>query len=130
MTADALTKIVFAWREKAAPMLARHRADAVLLERDGAPSCMFHHHATPATRLNSIEALQRYFLYTVLTLLFSSGAAWAYWNDLVSSPGDLEMSAKAWAMEIHGAASMASPVLVGTLLSASCEIRVARASES
>lgn len=42
MTADALTKIVFAWREKAAPMLGRHRADAVLLERDGTPSWMFH----------------------------------------------------------------------------------------
>jgi thiamine biosynthesis lipoprotein len=42
MTADALTKIVFAWREKAAPLLARHRADALLLEHDGVPSWMFH----------------------------------------------------------------------------------------
>jgi thiamine biosynthesis lipoprotein len=41
MIADALTKIVFVLREKAAPLLARHHADALLLERDGAPSWMF-----------------------------------------------------------------------------------------
>ena len=37
MTADALTKIVFALREKSAPLLKRHGADALLLERDGSP---------------------------------------------------------------------------------------------
>jgi len=42
MTADALTKIVFALREKAAPLLARHRAEALLLERDASPSWVFH----------------------------------------------------------------------------------------
>jgi hypothetical protein len=42
MTADALTKIVFALREKAAPLLAGHQADALLFKRDGAPSLMFH----------------------------------------------------------------------------------------
>ncbi len=42
MVADALTKIVFALREKAAGLLARYHADALLLERDGAPSWMFH----------------------------------------------------------------------------------------
>ena len=42
VTADALTKIVFALGEKAAPLLKRSRADAVLLERDGAPSWIFH----------------------------------------------------------------------------------------
>jgi thiamine biosynthesis lipoprotein len=41
MVADALTKIVFALREKAADLLARYHADALLLERDGAPSWMF-----------------------------------------------------------------------------------------
>ncbi len=41
MTADALTKIVFALREKAAPILARHSADALLIERDGSPGWMF-----------------------------------------------------------------------------------------
>src|SRR6266536_4545200 len=41
MTADALTKIVFTLREKAAPLLARHRADALLLEREGAPSWIY-----------------------------------------------------------------------------------------
>ena len=42
MTADALTKVVFALRREAAPLLARYSADALLLEQDGAPSWMFH----------------------------------------------------------------------------------------
>ena len=42
MTADALTKIVFALREQAAPLLARYSADAFLLEQNGVPSWMFH----------------------------------------------------------------------------------------
>jgi FAD:protein FMN transferase len=42
MTADALTKVVFALRERAAPLLARYSADALLLEQDGGPSWMFH----------------------------------------------------------------------------------------
>lgn len=42
MVADALTKIVFALREKAAGLLAQYHADALLLERDRAPSWMFH----------------------------------------------------------------------------------------
>src|SRR5262245_34594387 len=42
MTADALTKIVFALRERAAPLLTQYSADAVLLEQDGDPSWMFH----------------------------------------------------------------------------------------
>jgi len=41
MIADALTKIVFVLRAKSAPLLARYHADALLLERDGAPSWMF-----------------------------------------------------------------------------------------
>ena len=42
MTADALTKVVFALREQAAPLLARYSADALLLKQDGGPSWMFH----------------------------------------------------------------------------------------
>jgi thiamine biosynthesis lipoprotein len=42
MTADALTKVVFALREEAAPLLARYFADALLIEQDGSPSWMFH----------------------------------------------------------------------------------------
>ena len=42
MTADALTKVVFAVRERAAPLLARYSADALLLEQDGDASWMFH----------------------------------------------------------------------------------------
>jgi len=41
MTADALTKIIFALREKGAALLAQHHADALLLERDGEPSWIF-----------------------------------------------------------------------------------------
>jgi len=52
----------------------------------------------------------------VLALVFLSGVAWAYWNYLAASSGDFEMSAKAWAMKIHGAAAMAILVLVGMLL--------------
>ena len=42
MIADALTKVVFALRERAAPLLTRYSADALLLEKDGDPSWMFH----------------------------------------------------------------------------------------
>ena len=42
MTADALTKVVFALRERAAPILTRYSADALLLEQDGGASWMFH----------------------------------------------------------------------------------------
>jgi len=66
-------------------------------------------------------------LYGVLALLFLSGAAWGYWNDLVSSPGDFEISAKAWAMKIHGAGAMAILVLVGMLLTGMCVSLGARA---
>src|SRR5262245_36615814 len=65
-----------------------------------------------------LKRLQRYFLYTVLALLFLSGVAWAYWNYLAESPRDFETSSKAWAMKIHGAAAMAVLVLIGMLLTA------------
>jgi thiamine biosynthesis lipoprotein ApbE len=42
IVADALTKLVFAVREKAAALLAHYHADALLVERDGAPSWIFH----------------------------------------------------------------------------------------
>lgn len=42
MTADALTKVVFALRGEAAPLLARYSANALLIEQDGRPSWMFH----------------------------------------------------------------------------------------
>jgi magnesium-transporting ATPase (P-type) len=64
-----------------------------------------------------LKHLQRYFLYIVLALLFLTGVAWAYWNYLAASPGDFEISAKAWVMKIHGAAAMAILVLIGMLLS-------------
>lgn len=42
ITADSLTKVVSTLREKAAPLLVMYRADALLLEQDGAPSWIFH----------------------------------------------------------------------------------------
>jgi FAD:protein FMN transferase len=45
MTADALTKVVFALREKSAPLLMRYHADALVLERNGAPNWIFQPHA-------------------------------------------------------------------------------------
>ena len=66
--------------------------------------------------LIGLKPFHRRLLYGVLALLFLTGAAWAYWNDLVSSPSDFDMSAKAWAMRIHGAAAMAILVLIGMLL--------------
>jgi hypothetical protein len=63
-----------------------------------------------------LRRFQRPILYAVLALIFLSGVAWAYWNYLAASPGEFEMSAKAWAMKIHGAAAMAVLVLVGMLL--------------
>jgi FAD:protein FMN transferase len=41
MTADALTKIIFALREQGASLLTQYRADVLLLERDGEPSWIF-----------------------------------------------------------------------------------------
>ena len=63
-----------------------------------------------------LKPFNRRLLYGVLALLFFSGAAWAYWDDLVPSPGDFEVRAKAWSMKIHGAAAMAILVLLGMLL--------------
>lgn len=65
-----------------------------------------------------LKRLQRYFLYAVLALLFLSGVAWTYWNYLTASAGNFEISAKTWAMKIHGAAAMVILVLIGMLLSA------------
>jgi thiamine biosynthesis lipoprotein len=50
MVADALTKIVFALREEAAGLLAKYHADAVLLERNGAPSWIFRSPCDPRDR--------------------------------------------------------------------------------
>ena len=63
-----------------------------------------------------LKRLQRYFLYAVLALVFLSGVAWACWNYFFTSPGDFEMTAKAWAMKVHGGAAMAALVLIGMLL--------------
>lgn len=63
-----------------------------------------------------LKPVHRRLLYSVVALLFLTGAAWAYWNFFVPLPGDFERSAEAWALKIHGAAAMAILVLVGMLL--------------
>ena len=68
------------------------------------------------SELIRLNPFHRRLLYGVLALLFLSGVTWAYWNYLVSLPGDFEMTAKTWAMKIHGAAAMVILVLVGMLL--------------
>jgi len=50
MTADALTKVVFALREQAAPVLEQYSADALLLEQNGALSWMFNRTCDPSRR--------------------------------------------------------------------------------
>ena len=63
-----------------------------------------------------LKPFNRRFFYGVFALLFLTGAAWAYWNVLLPSPGDFVRSAKSWAMKTHGAAAMAILVLIGMLL--------------
>ena len=84
MTADALTKIVFALRVKSRGLtgavscrriVARARWRAIM-----DVSFTMRHPRPDSIRL---KRLHRYFLYAVLALLFLSGVAWAYWNYLV-----------------------------------------------
>jgi hypothetical protein len=63
-----------------------------------------------------LNRFHRYLLYSVLGLLFLSGAAWAWWNYVTRAGGEFEMAAKSWALKIHGAAAMATLILIGTLL--------------
>jgi len=99
MVADALTKSLCT-APGSCGFAARYRADALLLE-PMAPIMMFHSPCDTATGLDSLEALAEIFSLLVLALLFLSGVAWTYWNYL-AAPGDLETSAKAWTMKIHG----------------------------
>jgi thiamine biosynthesis lipoprotein len=59
VAADALTKIVFALREKAANLLTRYHADALLLSAMARHPGCFSLRATRATRLDPIEALAK-----------------------------------------------------------------------
>ena len=63
-----------------------------------------------------LEPFNRGLFYGVVALLFLTGAAWAYWNVFLPSPGDFVRSAKSWAMKTHGASAMAILVLIGMLL--------------
>jgi len=70
-----------------------------------------------------LKPIHRSLVYVVVAMLFLSGTAWTYWSYLVTSPGNFEMGAKAWAIKIHGGAAMAILVLVGMLLTG--HVRVA-----
>lgn len=61
-----------------------------------------------------LKRFHRYFLYAVLALLFFSGVAWAWFNYFLTAE-DVAV-AKTWALKIHGAAAMATLVLIGTIL--------------
>jgi hypothetical protein len=65
-----------------------------------------------------LKQFHRYLLYAVLAVLFLSGAVWAYLNYLVSQPGESVAAVKSWSMKTHGAAAMATLVLIGTVLTA------------
>jgi magnesium-transporting ATPase (P-type) len=65
-----------------------------------------------------LKPFHRWVLYAVLALLFLSGAVWAYLNYLVPKPGDSVSAAKSWSIRMHGAAAMATLVLIGTVLTA------------
>lgn len=65
-----------------------------------------------------LKPFHRYLLYSVLALLFLSGAGWAYLNYLVPLPGEFELAAKSSLIRVHGAAAMATLVLIGTVLTA------------
>ena len=60
----------------------------------------------------------RLLLYSVLTVLFFSGVAWACLNYYSIAPGEFAAAAKSLALKIHGAAAMAILVLIGMLLTA------------
>jgi len=118
MIADALTKLVFTLRGKAAGLLAQYRADALLPLSAMVRHLDVHSPATPATRLDSIEALAEIFSLRRGSAAFCSAASRGLLELSAVSPGDFETSAKSWAMKIHGAAAMAILVLIGMLLNA------------
>jgi O-antigen ligase len=63
-----------------------------------------------------LKRFHRFSLYGVLTLLFVSGAIWAYFHYLAPRPEEFAAKAKSWSLKAHGAAAMASLVLIGTVL--------------
>ncbi len=68
------------------------------------------------SRINSIrlKRFHRYFLYVVFAVLFLSGVVWACFNYL---PQNVDFSdAKSLSLKIHGAAAMATLVLIGGIL--------------
>ncbi len=63
-----------------------------------------------------LQSYHRYLVYAVLAVLFLSGVVWAYFNYFGSSVGDLGATSRSLSLKIHGAAAMATLVLIGTLL--------------
>jgi magnesium-transporting ATPase (P-type) len=63
-----------------------------------------------------LKRFHRYLLYAVLVLLFLSGVVWAWFNYVSPLPDELEARLKTWSMKAHGAAAMATLVLIGTIL--------------
>lgn len=63
-----------------------------------------------------LKQFHRYLLYGVVALLFLSGAIWAWINYVASLPAEPEATLKSWSLKVHGAAAMATLVLIGTVL--------------
>jgi magnesium-transporting ATPase (P-type) len=62
-----------------------------------------------------LNRFHRYLFYTVVILLFLSGVIWAYFNYLAGALANVDFW-KSLALKIHGAAAMATLILIGTVL--------------
>jgi cation transport ATPase len=71
-------------------------------------------------RINSIKLSRRHewFAYSVSGIVFATGAAWAWLHYFPAAPNELggASPAESWMLKAHGAAAMATLVLLGTLL--------------
>ncbi|HMJ05834.1 MAG TPA: hypothetical protein VK474_06215 [Chthoniobacterales bacterium] len=71
-------------------------------------------------RRNSITLSRRHewFAYLVSFAVFGTGAVWAFLHFLALPPNDFGSAspAESWVLKAHGAAAMATLLLVGTLL--------------
>jgi hypothetical protein len=65
-----------------------------------------------------LHRTHRLLLYTVLAVLFLSGAVWAWFNYFAVAPNDFGSASKSLAMKVHGGTAMAILVLLGIVLNA------------
>ncbi|HZX29162.1 MAG TPA: DUF4405 domain-containing protein [Telluria sp.] len=79
-----------------------------------------HRHTDPRLHINlRLERWHRRALYTVMTVLFGSGALWLIARYFLRQPGEFGETVhpiEPWAIKLHGAAAMAALFFAGTLL--------------